>query len=51
VFEFSNELNSLLWLIVALIAAIPLTVFLKSYLKVRSRRFLFLVAAFSLFRI
>ena len=48
-FNYGNEVNSLLWLIVAIIAAIPLIVFLKSYLKVRSRNFLFLAAAYSLF--
>jgi len=42
-------INSLLWLLVAIVALFPLTVFYISYVRVRSRRLLRITMAFFLF--
>jgi hypothetical protein len=47
--ETSEQINAVLWLIVAIIALVPLIVFLKSYLRVRTRKLLMTTTAFILF--
>lgn len=47
--EAKELVNAVLSLVVAAISLVPITIFYKSYLKVRSRRLLMTTAAFLLF--
>jgi len=47
--ESTEDINSILWLVVALLASLPLIVFLISYIRVRSERLLITAIAFCLF--
>ena len=42
-------MNAVLWLVVTIISLVPLTLFLISYLRVRSTKLLITTAAFALF--
>ena len=47
--EPAEEINAILWLVVAGISLIPLCIFLISYIRVKSEKLLITTAAFSLF--
>lgn len=47
--EGNESLNALLWLIVAIVSLIPLSIFTMSYIRLKNRRLLFTTAAFALF--
>ena len=47
--EPGEEINSVFWLAVAIISIIPFYIFLMSYKKVGSRKFLFITIAFFIF--
>jgi len=47
--EPAEELNAILWLVVAGISLIPFCIFLISYIRVKSEKLLITTAAFSLF--
>ena len=47
--EPGEEINSVFWLAVAIISIIPFYIFLLSYKKVGSRKFLFITIAFFIF--
>ena len=44
-----DEINTMLWLVVALVSLVPFVIFLISYLRVRSKKLLMTTAAFFLF--
>lgn len=48
-FESTEDLNSILWIVVALLASLPLIVFLIAYVRVKSERLLITAIAFCLF--
>jgi hypothetical protein len=47
--EVGELLNSVIWVVVALISLIPLVIFFISYRRIKSRRLLFTTIAFALF--
>jgi hypothetical protein len=47
--EPAEEINAILWLIVAGISLIPLCIFLISYIRVKSKKLLITTAAFAIF--
>jgi hypothetical protein len=47
--ETKELINAAFMLVVAIISLVPLTIFYKSYLRVRNRKFLMVTAAFLLF--
>ena len=47
--ESSEVINGVIWLIVTIIAIIPVIVFSKTYMKVKSKRILLTTVAFFLF--
>ncbi|MFW9916721.1 MAG: hypothetical protein ACFFGZ_14040 [Candidatus Thorarchaeota archaeon] len=47
--EVGDEVNSILWLIAAGLSLIPLTIFLISYRRIKSEKFLVITTAFGFF--
>ena len=49
--ELGDEFNAVLWLAVTIVSLVPLTLFLISYIRVRSTKLLITTAAFALFTV
>jgi len=47
--ESSEEINAILWLVVAVVSLVPISMFFISYIRVKSGKLLITVVAFSLF--
>ena len=47
--ESGEEINAILWIIVAIVALIPVSMFLVSYKRIKSKKLLLTTFAFTLF--